>query len=137
VAEGLAARHIAVTVAASQIGNPCLPSFHLRCSAPCAPSSCCDGMRAASPTAGSAHTRKGGAARHEDLGLLLFSCGCPGGLRDRDPGDSPDNSVIKIKNGCDGNSIAAALHYTDTGKGEQEAGQFVESVLLTCNGQST
>jgi hypothetical protein len=95
-------------------------------------------MRAASPTAGSAQTRKGGAERHEDLGVLLFSCGCPGaGLRARDPGDYPDNSVIKVNDGCDGDSIAAALHYTDTGKGEKGTGQFVESVLLTCNGQST
>jgi len=28
-AEGLPAHHVAVTAAASQIGNPCLPSFHL------------------------------------------------------------------------------------------------------------
>jgi len=133
-AEGLPTRQIALTAAASQIGNPCLPSFHglltlctiilLRWN---------EGGVAYSRVDAYAEGRRG----MKTLGSSCLAVAALAGRRARDPRDYLDNSVIRITNGCDGDSIAAVLYYTDPGEGGKETGQFVESVHLTCNGQST
>jgi hypothetical protein len=125
------ARHRAVTAAASQIGNPCLPSFHLLLTL-------CTIILLRWNEGGVAYSRvgahtEGGAARHEELGVLLFSCGCPGRPAPAIRATTP--SFILMTAAWRQHRRCTSLHRD--WQGGKEAGQFVESVRLTCNGQST